>query len=142
MKDKPFKYFDTEEMGINSDFKWTPEIVEHGRMMDELREWAATYNPKQFAKSGLVVSNRGWFRNKQDNKDVKGAKNSAHLDARATDINNIPQSMFNDFITAWQVICMMYGKVGGIELYAWGMHFDSYSDKFGAAVFRLNDNRK
>lgn len=140
MVGRPFKYFDTDEMGINSDFKWTPEITDHGRMMDELRSWASTYYPNYFAKPGLHVSS--WFRNVKDNKAAKGARNSAHLDARATDIDNIPQILYDEFITAWQVICQRYGKVGGVELYEWGMHFDSYSDKFGTAVFRVVDNRK
>ena len=72
----------------------------------------------------------------------RGASNSAHLDGRATDINNIPESLYDDFIVAWQVICLARGKIGGIELYLWGMHFDSHSDKFGSTKFRLKDNRK
>lgn len=141
MNEKPFKYFSLEEIGVNKDFKWTPEIVSHGLMMDDLREWAVKYFPKQFAKSGLIVSKRGWFRNKEDNKAVGGASNSAHLDARATDVNNIPSDLYREFIAAWKLLCHIYGVVGGIELYNWGMHFDSHSDKFKVKTFRLKDNR-
>jgi len=83
-----------------------------------------------------------WYRTKEFNKKCGGASNSAHLDGRATDINNIPQPLYEQFITAWQVICSIHGKVGGIETYEWGIHFDSYSDKFGYEKFRTKDNRK
>jgi uncharacterized protein YcbK (DUF882 family) len=111
----------------------TPEVVEHAQMMQELRNWY-----------GKPLNVSSWYRTKKYNAEMKprGASNSAHLDGRATDINNIPESLYNDFITAWQVICSNHGKIGGVELYPWGMHFDSYSDKFGATKFRLKDNRK
>lgn len=141
MKGRLFKYFDFEEMGVNADLVFSPAVVEHGQMMDELREWAATYYPNFFARNGLIVSKRGWFRNVKDNKAAKGASNSAHLDARATDINNIPSTLYDEFTTAWQVICMKHKKVGGVVLYHWGMHFDSFSDKFGVKVFRIDDKR-
>jgi hypothetical protein len=119
----------------------TPEAVEHAFMMQELRTWAVATYPEIFT-DGLTVSS--WYRTKEYNArpSVKGASNSAHLDCRATDINNIPEALYNDFIIAWQVICSNHGKIGGIELYEWGMHFDSHSDKFGCTKFRLKDNRK
>lgn len=141
MKGRLFKYFRLDEMQVNDDLVWTPEVIEHGHMMDELREWASTYYPNYFKVNGLLVSNRGWYRNKKDNDEVGGASNSTHLDARATDINNIPQILYDEFVTAWQVICMKHKKVGGVVLYHWGMHFDSFSDKFGVKVFRIDDKR-
>lgn len=108
----------------------TPEVVEHAIMMQELRDW---YDKP------LNVSS--WYRTASFNKQAGGASNSAHLDGRATDINNIPESLYEKFVTAWQVICSNHGKIGGVELYKWGMHFDSYSDKFGFKAFRLKDNR-
>lgn len=119
----------------------TPESTEHVFMMQELRDWAVKTYPDIFA-DGLNVSS--WYRTKEYNArpTIKGASNSAHLDCRATDLNNIPEYLYDSFTTAWQVICSIHGKVGGIELYKWGMHFDSYSDKFGFDKFRLKDNRK
>ena len=116
----------------------TPEVIEHAQMIQELRDWAVKTYPTTF-KDGLSVSS--WYRTKQFNKSVGGASNSIHLIARATDINNIPQSLFEQFITAWQVICSNHNKIGGVELYSWGIHFDSFSDKFGYNEFRIKDNR-
>jgi uncharacterized protein YcbK (DUF882 family) len=132
------KNFSLKEMSNNEadeDIKLilTPEVVEHAQMMQELRDWY-----------GKPLNVSSWYRTKKYNAEMKprGASNSAHLDGRATDINNIPESLYNDFITAWQVICSNHGKIGGVELYPWGMHFDSHSDKFGSTKFRLKDNRK
>ena len=109
----------------------TPEVVEHARMMQELRDW--------YGKPMEVSS---WYRTPRFNRLVAGASNSAHLDGRATDINNIPQDLFEAFEIAWQVICSQHNKVGGVEKYDWGMHFDSFSDKFGLTSFRSKDNRR
>ena len=50
--------------------------------------------------------------------------------------------MYDRFINAWQVnLLPNHNKIGGIELYTWGMHFDSDSGRFGTKVFRVNDNR-
>jgi len=118
----------------------TPEAIDHLIMMQELREWAFKYYPTVF-RNGLRVSS--WYRTPEYNALpwVKGAVNSAHLDCRATDIDNIPQAYYGVFVDAWKVICSIHGRVGGCELYSWGMHFDSYSDKFGVTTFRLKDNR-
>lgn len=117
----------------------TPEVVEHAQMMQELRDWAVATFPKVFGKNGLIVSS--WYRTKAFNKACDGYYISCHLDGLATDINNIPESLYDRFTTAWQVICSYHNKIGGIELYTWGMHFDSDSDRFGTKVFRVNDNR-
>jgi hypothetical protein len=118
----------------------TPEATEHAFMMQELRDWAVETYPDVFIE-GLKVSS--WYRTREYNSrpTVKGASNSAHLDCRATDLKNIPENLYDKFITAWQVICARRNKIGGIELYDWGMHFDSHSDKFGSTKFRLKDNR-
>lgn len=142
----PVEFFTWEEVANNKCSKaikleisdWN-NFIEHAIMMNELRIWAVTTYPQMF-KNGLHVSS--WWRETAYNKSVKGASNSAHLDARATDIDNITKALYADFILAWKVICSAHGKIGGIELYEWGMHFDSFSDKFGYKSFRINDNRK
>ena len=108
----------------------TPEVVEHAQMMQELRDWY-----------GRPLNVSSWYRTPAFNTSVGGSSNSTHLDGLATDINNIPANMYERFITAWQVICKNHKKVGGIVLYSWGIHFDSYSDKFGFSSFRLVDRR-
>ena len=137
------KNFSLKEMmnsEANEDVKLviTPELVEHAFMMQELREWAVSTYPKSF-KQGLHVSS--WYRTKKFNESVKGHSRSCHLQGQATDINNIPESLYSEFITAWQVICSVHNKIGGIELYKWGMHFDSDSGRYGTKTFRLKDNR-
>lgn len=117
----------------------TMEAVEHQFMIEELRMWAVETYPKQFGQSGLRVSSG--FRNPLYNKKIGGASNSCHLDTRATDFDNIPEILFNDFEVAWRVICSIHKRIGGIELYHWGIHVDSFSDKFGNVVFRRKDNR-
>ena len=118
----------------------TPELVEHAFMMQELREWAVSTYPTKF-KQGLHVSS--WYRTKKFNarKDVGGHVNSCHLQGQATDIDNIPESLYYDFVTAWQTICSTHKKIGGAEMYKWGMHFDSDSGRYGNKTFRLRDNR-
>lgn len=131
VKNFSFKEMSNNEADEDIKLILTPEVVEHAQMMQELRDWYG--NP-------LNVSS--WYRTATFNKKCGGASNSAHLDGRATDINNIPKSMYYDFTVAWQVICSSRGKIGGVEMYPWGMHFDSYSDKFGFKEFRIKDNRK
>ena len=109
----------------------SPLVVEHAQMMQELRDWY-----------GKPLEVSSWYRTPRFNRLVAGASNSAHLDGLATDINNIPQSLFPSFVTAWQVICSNHNKIGGCELYSWGMHFASFSDKFGSTTFRIKDNRR
>lgn len=143
----PVEFFSWKEVANNLSvekvklqIKDWKNFMDHAMMMNLLRIWAVATFPSVFAKTGLKVSS--WFRYPAFNKKEGGASNSAHLDARATDINNIPQSLYEKFIIAWRMLCVVFGKVGGIELYSWGMHFDSYSDKFGYKTFRVQDNRK
>ena len=140
------EFFSLEEM-MNSladeDIKLelTPEVVEHAQMMNELRIWAVSTFPIVY-RDGLFVGS--WYRTVAFNKTIDGASNSAHLDGRATDITNIntmSDPMVQAFAVAWQVICSIHHKIGGIEIYNWGMHFDNYSDKFGKTSFRTKDNR-
>ena len=112
----------------------TPEAVEHAQMMQELRDCY-----------GKPLNVSSWYRTKKFNKErASGASNSAHLDGRATDINNIDTTdneTVKRFTHWWQAICAVHGKIGGVEVYKWGMHFDSHSDKFGCKTFRYKDNR-
>lgn len=109
----------------------TPEVIEHAQMMQELRDWY-----------GKPLNVNSWYRTQAFNAHVDGAKNSEHLDGRATDINNIPASLYDDFTKAWFVICSVHGKIGNVQLYDWGMHFGSHADKFGWTKSRVTDNRK
>ena len=118
----------------------TPEAVEHAFMMEELRMWAVRTYPKVFTR-GLSASS--WYRSKEFNarKSVGGDKNSEHLDARATDINNIPANLYASFTTAWKAICAKHKKVGCVNYYGWGMHFGSHADKFGHKTFQIREYR-
>lgn len=102
----------------------TPEVIEFAQMMQELRNWY-----------GKPLNVSSWYRTRTFNTQIGGDKNSIHLDGRACDISNIPQSKYEDFIIAWQVICKSHGKIGGCNTYSWGMHFDNYEDKFGHREF-------
>jgi hypothetical protein len=144
----PVEFFSWEEIANNKSKKsiklevkdWGA-FMEHAVMMNELRIWAVATYPKIF-KDGLSASS--WYRDPEYNAlpSVGGDENSIHLDARATDIDNIPENLYHDFTIAWQVICLLHGKVGGVNYYEWGMHFDSYEDKFGHKTFQIRDYRK
>ena len=110
----------------------TPENTEFAQMMQELRDWY-----------GKALNVSSWYRTKKFNarKDVNGAPNSAHLNGRAVDFNNIPKVKYSDFTIAWQVICHRHGKIGGVNYYSWGMHFTDYEDKFGNTKFTVRDKR-
>lgn len=116
----------------------TPEVIEFAQMMQELRDWVSSKYP-MFARQGLIVSS--WYRTESFNKKNGGSSNSAHLDGRACDINNIPQNLYHDFTIAWRVICSIHGKVGGVNYYSWGMHFTDHEDKFGHKAFQVRDKR-
>ena len=131
--------FRIEEISSRGDLTVTPELVEFLQMAQALREWASSAYP-QFAKQGLIISNM--YRTEKHNKEVGGSSNSAHLDGRAMDITNVPQELFKDFTVAWQVICSIYGKVGGIGYYRWGIHITDYEDKFGHKTFQIRDYRR
>lgn len=109
----------------------TPEVTEFAHMMQELRDWY-----------GKPLEVSSWYRTKNFNKGLKGSSpTSAHLDGRACDINNIPQNLYHDFTIAWQVICSIHDKVGGVNYYSWGMHFTDFENKFGNKVFQIRDKR-
>ena len=111
--------------------KLTAKMVEHAQMLQELRDW--------YGKS-LEVSS--WYRTKSFNESCGGSSDSAHLDGLATDINNIPESKYGEFKTAWEVICKNHGKIGGCNYYNWGMHFCSDEGRFGNKKFTVRDYRK
>ena len=102
----------------------TPEVVEFAQMMQKLRNW--------YGKPMEVSS---WYRTPTFNKQIGGDSYSALLDGRACDIVKIPKDKYDEFITAWQVICKAHGKIGGCNTYTWGMHFTDHEDKFGHKDF-------
>lgn len=110
----------------------TPEIVEFAQEMQELRTW--------FNKPMTVNS---WFRTVKYNKACGGASNSVHLDGRACDIGlpGLTDLQFQHFCDKWRQICEKHGKVGGINRYKWGLHFDDHEDKFGHSKFVIRDLR-
>ena len=109
----------------------TPDVTEFAHMMQELRDWY-----------GKPINVSSLYRTKSFNDSLKGSSpNSAHLDWRACDIANIPKDLFHDFTVAWEVICSIHGKVGGVNLYSWGMHFTDHEDKFGNKNFVVRDKR-
>ena len=109
----------------------TPEVIEFAQMMQELRDWY-----------GKPLEVSSWYRTKRFNDGLKGASpTSAHLDGRACDINNITQNLSHDFTIAWQEICSIHDKVGGVNYYSWGMHFTDHEDKFGHKTFQTRDKR-
>ena len=108
----------------------TPEVTEFAQMMQELRDWY-----------GKPLNVSSWYRTETFNRSVGGSSNSAHLDGRACDINNIPKDLYRDFTVAWQVICSINGKVGGVNYCSWGMHFTDHEDKFGHKTFQIRDKR-
>jgi len=116
----------------------TPEVIEFAQMMQELRDWASSRHP-MFARQGLIVSS--WYRTESFNREIGGSSNSAHLDGRACDINNIPSELYHDFTIAWQVICSIHKKIGGIGYYDNFMHFTDHEDKFGHKTFQIRDKR-
>ena len=109
----------------------TPEVTEFAQMMQELRDWY-----------GKPMNVSSWYRTKRFNDGLKGSSpTSAHLDGRACDINNIPQSLYHDFTIAWQVICSIHDKVGGVNYYDTFMHFTDFEDKFGHKTFQIRDRK-
>ena len=140
---KPFKYFSVEEIANNDNDEkvklvWTPELLIHGHNMDLFRESLAQAFPKDF-KKGLHVTS--WYRSLLFNRKIGGATNSNHMIAGATDSDNILQKHFGDAIKIWRAITIATGCVGGVELYNWGMHVDSFSDRYGYSTLRVKDNR-
>ena len=127
--------FSLEEMankqaGEKTKLVLTPEMAEHARMMQELREWY-----------GKPLNVSSWYRTKTFNQSCGGDENSAHLDGLATDINNIPEELYDKFTVAWETICSAHGKIGGVNKYSWGMHFCSDEGRFGNKTFQIRDYR-
>jgi hypothetical protein len=140
---RPFEYFSVEEIANNDNDEtvklvWTPELLVQGHNMDLLREFLTQTFPKDFPYGIHVTS---WWRSQLFNRKFGGATNSNHLIGGATDTDSVPQRLFEEAIKAWRAITLATGCVGGIELYDWGMHFDSFSDRYGYSTLRVKDNR-
>lgn len=110
----------------------TPEVIEFAQMMEELRLW---YNKPMTVNS--------WYRTESYNKSCGGSSNSLHLDGLACDISlpNLSDEKFEHFRDKWKKICEKHGKIGGINRYRWGLHFDCKEDKFGYKEFVIRDMR-
>lgn len=119
-----------KQAGETTKLVLTPEMAEHARMMQELREWY-----------GKPLNVSSWYRTKEFNKACGGDADSAHLCGLATDINNIPMEMYEEFIIAWKAICAVHKKIGGVNCYSWGMHFCSDEARFGHKSFKVRDYR-
>lgn len=132
---RPVKNFSLEEMANTqasetTKLTLTPEMIEHAQMMQQLRDWY-----------GKPLNVSSWYRTDTFNASVGGDKNSAHLDGLATDITGIHPEDFDRFTTAWEVICSIHGKIGGVGYYSWGMHFCSDEGRFGHKRFIARDWR-
>lgn len=116
----------------------TPALVLHAIMMQELRDWW---------KKAMEVNS--WYRTPLFNKSVGGDPKSCHLDGIATDIALPGLSNKNRaaLIAKWKQICAKYKVIGGVSIYAWGLHFDSNADQKRYAghvnyTFRVTDFRR
>lgn len=133
--------FTFKEMASRGELIMNPEIVIFMQMAQELRDWLVKTYPI-YTNDGIIVSNI--YRTPKHNAEVGGAVNSCHLDSRAFDMINIntkDEDLVQMLKIAWQVICVIRKKIGGIEIGKDYMHFDNYSDKFGVKTFRLVDKR-
>lgn len=110
----------------------TSEVVEFAQMMEKLRKW---YNKPMTVNS--------WFRTANYNRLCGGASNSLHLDGLACDISlpNLTDLQFEHFRDKWKSICEQHKKIGGINRYRWGLHFDCKENKFGYKDFVVRDKR-
>lgn len=90
---------------------------------------------------GLDVSSM--YRTVTFNKSCGGSVNSAHLDGRACDFINIPQSRYATVTDMWREICAQAGKTGGINYYKDNrIHVTDFEQKFGHSQFYIRDYRK
>lgn len=127
------KNFSLEEMSntmASEDIKLvlTPEVVEFAQMIQELRNF-----------HGKPMNVNSWYRTPKFNLSIGGDPKSIHLDGRAADI---AVTDYENLTIAWQVICSIHGKIGGVNYYPAFMHFDNYEDKFGHKTFQIRDYRK
>lgn len=137
----PFQWFSLKEIANNQaadkvKLVFTPKLIRQGRMMDDLRNWY-----------GKPLNVNSWYRTKEFNTKVKGSKNSCHLDGTATDIAlpRLTEIQRKEFIAAWRMLCVQRGVIGGVSIYAWGLHFDSNDDpkRFASGdKFRVTDYRR
>lgn len=114
----------------------SPALLTHARMMEHLRMLINSH-------TGHGCHVNSWYREKEFNKLVGGSPNSEHLDGLATDIasTSIPETLYITAMLYWKAICQIYGKIGTVGYYDWGMHFGSDGGRFGRTEFRVYDNR-
>lgn len=120
----------------------TVKLVMTDRSWAFLKE-AQKLRDKYYAKYGKGFDVASFYRTKTFNSKVKGASpNSAHLDARAMDIINIPQERYGIITEWWKEICSVAGKTGGINYYEDNrIHITDYEQKFGNSQFKIRDYR-
>lgn len=98
---------------------------------------------RYYAQFGRGLDVSSFYRTASFNKTLAGASpNSAHLDARAADLINIPQTRYDLIARWWSDITAAAGKVGGINYYADDrVHVTDYEQKFGNSAFKVRDYR-
>ena len=138
---RPFRWFALSEVAntqADEEVKvvFTPELIRHGNMMDQLRDFY-----------GKPMNVNSWYRTLTFNKKVGGSPNSCHLLGNACDIAlpSIDAATRNNLIAAWRMLCQSNEVIGGVGIYKWGLHFDSNDDplRYGTFnnKFRLQDYR-
>ena len=106
-------------------------------MMDDLRRWREK-----------PININSWFRSPEHNISVGGSKNSCHLTGEACDVAlpRLTATEIREHIAAWKAICVVYGVIGGVGIYDWGLHVDSNNNptRYGAYSnkFRVQDYRR
>jgi len=114
----------------------SPKLLVHAQMIEHLRMLI-------YAHTGAGCHVNSWYREKEFNKACGGSPNSEHLDGLATDIasTSIPPSLYTTAMLYWKAICEVYGKIGTVGYYDWGMHFGSDGGRNGRTAFYVYDMR-
>lgn len=126
----------------NTEAKESVKLVISQRSWEFIKELQA-FRDRYYAKykKGLDVSSM--YRTETFNRACGGSVNSAHLNGRACDFINIPQSRYDAVTNMWKEVCSVYGKIGGINYYADNrIHVTDFEQKFGHSQFYIRDYRK
>lgn len=117
------------------------KLVMGERSWEFLRELQKLRN-LYYAQFGRGLDVSSFYRTASYNKTCGGSVNSAHLDARAADLINIPQTRYGIITRWWADITAQAGKVGGINYYPDDrLHVTDFEQKFGNSTFKVRDYR-